>query len=128
MSEHNRIVSAEELNRAAQSRVLQLDESLPALVIESIRLLRRESEYFVHVRSKEGAEGISVANGQADMLYPILKQRIIPFFIGRDARNLEDDLFELYRYKSNYKLQGLAFWCPVAWVEFALLDMIGRVM
>ena len=36
-------------------------------------------------------------------------------------------LFELYRHRSNYKLQGLAFWSPQAWVEFAILDMLGRI-
>src|SRR5690606_15852850 len=35
--------------------------------------------------------------------------------------------FGVYRHNSNYKLQGLAFWCPVAWVEFAILDMLGRI-
>jgi len=33
----------------------------------------------------------------------------------------------VYRHKSNYKLLGQALWCPVAWVEFALLDMLGRI-
>ncbi|MFH1718195.1 MAG: mandelate racemase/muconate lactonizing enzyme family protein, partial [Planctomycetota bacterium] len=36
-------------------------------------------------------------------------------------------LWGVYRHSSNYKLQGLALWCPVAWVEFAILDMLGRV-
>jgi len=52
---------------------------------------------------------------------------IIESFIGKDARLLEDHLWELYRWGSNYKLQGLAFWSPVAWVEFAILDLLGRV-
>ena len=30
-------------------------------------------------------------------------------------------------YKDNHKLQGLALWCAVAWVEFAILDMLGRI-
>ena len=43
-------------------------------------------------------------------------------------RKLESELlFELYRYRSNYKLQGLAFWSAQAWVEFAILDMLGRM-
>ena len=81
----------------------------------------------VHVRSTAGSEGISVANSHVEQLYPILNQRVIPYFIGKDVRGLEGHLFELYRYKSYYKLQGLAFWCPVAWVEFAILDMMGRI-
>ena len=127
MQGHHRRVDPAELEDAANTPILQLEDINSPLVIESIQLLRKEREYFVHVRSTDGAEGISVANGHVGQLYPILNQRVIPYFIGKDARDLETHLFELYRYRSNYKLQGLAFWCPVAWVEFALLDMIGRV-
>ena len=123
---NNRRVSVEELENAARAPILQLEDFNSPLAIESMQLLRKGREYFVHVRSKDGAEGISVTNGHVEQLYPILNQRVIPYFIGKDARDLEEHLFELYRYKSNYKLQGLAFWCPVAWVEFALLDMMGR--
>lgn len=107
-------VDLEELENAANTPILQLKGMNSPLVIESIQLLRKEREYFVHVRSTDGAEGISVTNGHVGQLYPILNQRVIPYFIGKDARDLEEHLFELYRYKSNYKLQGLAFWCPVA--------------
>ena len=40
------------------------------------------------------------------------------------SRNM---LFGVYREGDNYKLQGLALWCPVAMVEFAILDMLGRI-
>jgi L-alanine-DL-glutamate epimerase-like enolase superfamily enzyme len=51
----------------------------------------------------------------------------MPFFAGKDARDLESLLWELYRWRDNYKLQGLALWSPQAWVEFAVLDMLGRI-
>ena len=121
-------VSLEELENAANAPVLRLEGIDSPLVIESIQLLRKGREYFIHVRSKDGLEGISVTNSQVEHLYPILNQRVIPYFIGKDVRDLEMHLFELYRYKSNYKLQGLALWCPVSWVEFALLDMMGRAI
>ena len=125
LNHHN--VNLEELESAVSAPVLRPEDIGSSLEIESIRLLRKGQEYFVHVRSRDGAEGISLTNSHVEYLYPILNQRVIPYLIGKDARDLEAHLFELYRYKSNYKLQGLAFWCPVAWVEFALLDMIGRV-
>jgi L-alanine-DL-glutamate epimerase-like enolase superfamily enzyme len=81
----------------------------------------------VRVRSKDGAEGVALTNGREQYLYPILNKLVIPYFIGKDARDLEEHLWGVYRYRSNYKLQGLALWCPLAWVEFAVLDMIGRV-
>lgn len=107
--------------------VLPADCLPEPVIIESITLLRKGRDHFVRVRSEEGAEGIAVTNAHASLLYPILNERVAPFFVGRDARNLDPDLFELYRHGSNYKLQGLAFWCPQAWVEFAVLDMLGRI-
>lgn len=127
MAYNNRRISIEELENAAKAPILPLEDLNSPLVVESIQLLRKGQEYLVHVRSTAGSEGISVTNSHVEQLYPILNQRVIPYFIGKDVRGLEGHLFELYRYKSNYKLQGLAFWCPVAWVEFAILDMMGRI-
>lgn len=119
--------SIEALDLAAAQPILQLDGLNNPVIIESIRLVRNEGEHFIHVRAKDGAEGISVTNSRAEYLHPLLGQ-IVPFLIGKDAREWESELmFELYRYRSNYKLQGLAFWCVHAWVEFALLDMLGRI-
>jgi len=115
------------LDRAANQPILQLDGITSPVVIDSIRLLRKDRDFFIHVRSKDGAEGVSLDNGRARYLYPLLYDRVRPFFIGKDARNLEDLLWGLYRYRSNYKLQGLAFWSTQAWVEFAIIDMLGRI-
>jgi L-alanine-DL-glutamate epimerase-like enolase superfamily enzyme len=118
-----------ELDRAAARPVLRRDGLSAPVIIESIRLLKKGNEYFVHVRSRDGAEGVSVTNPpRAEYLHPILNQLIIPFFIGKDARDLENLLWELYRWRDNYKLYGLAFWSPQAWVEFAILDMLGRIV
>ena len=60
-------------------------------------------------------------------LYPIFVQRLQPFFIGKDATEWEALLEEVYVYKSNYKLQNLALWVPLATIEFAVLDMLGKI-
>jgi len=118
----------EELDRAAAAPVLKRDGLTSPVVIDSIRLLRKNKEYLVHVRSKDGAEGVSLTNPpRANYLSQILKQLVIPFFIGKDARDLDNLLWELYRWQDNYKLYGLALWSPQAWVEFAILDMLGRI-
>jgi L-alanine-DL-glutamate epimerase-like enolase superfamily enzyme len=114
------------LEQAAAKPVLQLNGLKDPVIIDSIALLRKDRDHFVRVRSKDGAEGISVDDGRMAVLHPILNQLVIPYFIGKDARDLEDHLFGVYRYQSNYKLQGLALWCPVALVEFAILDLLGR--
>src|SRR5262245_11887446 len=117
-----------EMDKAAAARVLKLDGLKSPVMIESIKLLKKDNDFFVHVRSKDGAEGVSLTNPPREQyLDKILKQLVIPFFIGKDARNLEDLLWELYREKDNYKLYGLALWSPQAWVEFAILDMLGRI-
>ncbi len=119
--------TVEELDQAAATPLLKLDGITSPVIIDSIQLLQRGNEQIVHVRSKDGAEGISFTNGRPNA-QPILEGRIIPFFIGKDARLLESELlFELYRYRSNYKLQGLLFWSAQTWVECAILDMLGRI-
>lgn len=119
-------VTVEELDAAAEKPVLRLDGLDSPLMIQSIELLRKKNEYFVRVRSKAGVEGIAVANSRPEYLHPIWNKLVAPYFIGKDARDLESHLWEVYRYQDNYKLQGLALWCPVAWAEFAILDMMGR--
>ncbi|MGH9769827.1 MAG: hypothetical protein ACREAB_20580 [Blastocatellia bacterium] len=49
------------------------------------------------------------------------------FFVGRDARNLEDLIHGVYLKDSNYKWQGLPFWVTVAAAEIAVLDMLGKL-
>lgn len=117
-----------DLDRAAAAPILKIDGFTSPVIIDSLRLLKKGDEYFVHVRSKDGAEGVSVINPpRAEYLDKIAKQLVLPFFVGKDARDLENLLWELYRWKDNYKLQGLAFWSPQAWAEFAILDMLGRI-
>ena len=119
--------AAKDLIEVAQKPILDLNGLNEPVIIESVDLLVKEGQHYVRVRSQEGAEGISLDNNRASYLAPIFLQRVAPFFIGKDARDLEHLLWELYRWRSNYKLQGLAFWSPVAWLEFAVLDLLGRV-
>ncbi len=97
------------------------------LIIETIELLRHQDNFICRVRTTSGVEGISVSNNmQMVSLYPIFVNRIQPFFEGKDARELEQLLEEVYVYKSNYKLQSLAVWVPLATLEFAILDLLGK--
>src|SRR5262245_48638711 len=62
------------LEQTAAQKVLNLQAFKDPVVIESIELLKQGREYFVRVRSKDGAEGISVDNARADVLHPIFNQ------------------------------------------------------
>jgi L-alanine-DL-glutamate epimerase-like enolase superfamily enzyme len=61
-----------------------------------------------------------------NFLTVLLKERILPFFVGRDARDLETMIDEIYVYKWNYKYAGSAFWTTVAWAEAVLFDLLGK--
>jgi L-alanine-DL-glutamate epimerase-like enolase superfamily enzyme len=117
-----------QLDRAAAAPILRVASIKTPIRITSIELLRNRSNFFVRTTSADGAVGVAVTNGRAAYLYPILQQLVIPYFIGKDARDLESLIGGVYVYRSNYKLSGLALWCCVAWVEFSILDLLGRIM
>lgn len=120
--------SMEDLARTAALPVLKRDGLGTPVIIDSIDLLKAGKEYFVRVRSKDGAMGISVCNPpRADYLDRILKNLVVPAFLKKDARDLDNLLWEAYRHDDNYKLYGIALWSPLAWVEMAILDMLGRI-
>jgi L-alanine-DL-glutamate epimerase-like enolase superfamily enzyme len=122
-----RKTSLAQLNKAAAAPVLKISSIKSPVKIASIELVRGRRNYFVRTRSTDGAVGIAVTNGRAAYLYPILQKQVIPYFIGKDARDLESLIDGVYVYRSNYKLSGVALWCCVAWVEFSLLDMLGKI-
>ena len=116
------------LDEILKQPVLKRELFSTPVIIDTLELLRLDDSFLCRVRSKDGAVGISVANNsQQRSLYPIQVNRLQPFFLGKDARDLEALLEEAYVYQSNYKLQSLALWVPLATIEFAILDMLGRI-
>ena len=120
-------VNVDLLDKAASAPILKVDSITSPVKVASIEMLHKNGNYFVLSRSTDGAEGISITNSRADYLYPIFNKLIAPCFIGADARDLEKLIDAVYLYKSNYKLTSPALWCPVAWIEFSLLDMLGKI-
>jgi L-alanine-DL-glutamate epimerase-like enolase superfamily enzyme len=121
----------------ASHRLAAADQQEPAaglhavsstpLRIKSVELLRGGGAWFVRSITDDGAEGVAVCNERVEYLYPILLQRVAPFFVGKDARDLEQLVDGVYVHQSNYKLAGLPLWCCVGWVEFSLMDLLGKV-
>jgi L-alanine-DL-glutamate epimerase-like enolase superfamily enzyme len=116
------------LDEIIKKPVLKRNLFSSPVIIDNLELLRLDNSFLCRVRSKDGAVGISVANDdQMRSLYPILLNRLQPFFIGKDARDLELLIAGAYVYQSNYKMQSLALWVPLATIEFAILDMLGQI-
>ena len=60
--------ASKDLVDIAARPILDLDGLKDPVIIESIDLLRKDRQYFIRVRSKDGAEGISLDNNRAHYL------------------------------------------------------------
>ena len=98
------------------------------VIIETLELLRFKDSFLCRVRSKDGAEGISVGHsGQMRSQYPIFTNLLHSYFIKKDARDLDLILEKVYIYKLNFRLNGMALGVPLATIELAILDMMGHI-
>ena len=116
------------LDTALQRPVFKKEFFPDPVIIEDCDLLEYQGNYLVRVRSKDRAEGYCVGhNIRMPHLYPIQIQKVNPYFIGKDARELDRLMEDVYMYENNYKYQGYAVHIPIATVEMAILDMMGRI-
>lgn len=116
------------LDEVISKPVLKMELFSNPVIVAKLELLVYDGNYICRIVSTDGAEGISVSNNmQMVCLYPIFVRRLQPFFIGKDLRDWENLLEEVYVYQSNYKLQNLALWIPLATIEFAVLDLLGKI-
>ena len=116
------------LDEILKKEVLKKALFTSPVIIETLELLRYKDSFLCRVRSKDGGEGWSFANdGLMKTFYQVFLNRLQPYFIGKDARDLEALLEEAYVYQSNYKFQSYALWVPVATIEFAILDLLGKI-
>lgn len=116
------------LDAVLKQPVLRRELFTSPVIIETLELLRFKNNFLCRVRSKDGAVGISASNNSPMLsTWPIQVNRLQEFFIGKDARDLEAVMEEAYVYQSNYKMQSLALWVPMATIEFAVLDLLGRI-
>lgn len=115
------------LDAILQAPVLKKELFRTPVIIESVELLRLDNGFICRVRSKDGAEGISVAHTGMSTLFPIFLKNVQPFLIGKDARELDLILEKIFIYQFNFRFNGMAFGLPLATAEFAILDMLGRI-
>ena len=117
----------ERLVAAQASSVLRRDRLPDPIVIDTVELLNKDDQFFVRIRSTDGIEGIALTNKRViRSIYPMLPALVMPHFVGKDARDLDALIEGVFMRGHNYKWQGLGFWSCVAWVEFAILDLIGN--
>lgn len=92
--------------------------------IASIDVLRAGGKILVRTNSTAGFSGVTIAKDPIEDYLPVLLRRIVPFFNGKDARDIESLIDKVY--EANYKLAGQGFWLPVAAVEMSIWDLLGR--
>ena len=103
-------------------------ELFPApVVIETLELLRDGDSFLCRVRSRDGAEGLSVGHGGLKVLYALFVHNLQPFFIGKDARDLDLLLEKVFVYGFNFRYNGISIGTPLATIELAILDLLGRI-
>ncbi len=115
------------LDTILKQPVLKKELFAAPVTIKSLELLRSNRSFLCRVRSSDGAEGISVGHSGMNSFYPIFLNSLQPFFIGKDARDLDLLLEKVYIYQFNFRLSGMALGIPLATIEFAILDMLGRI-
>ena len=115
-----------QLDRIAAQPVLKRDLFPDPVVIESLELLRDRSNCIYRVRSKDGAEGISIGHPFiAKSSWPMVSHNLRQHFVGKDARDLDELIFNAH--ERNIKRQGIPLCVQVAGIEFAILGLLGNI-
>jgi len=115
-----------ELDEVLQLPVLRKELFPSPVIIEKIELLQDRHNFICRVRSKDGAEGVSLGHRFVSRnSYPVFNNILIPYFTGKDARELDELIFWIS--ESRVKNQGVPFCVQLATLEFAILDMLGNI-
>ena len=78
------------LDDVLRGPILQTQMLTEPVIVESIELLRQGNVYLLRIRSTDQVEAITVPNpARMIEIYPIFLRRIAPFFLKKDARQLE---------------------------------------
>jgi len=93
------------------------------VMVKRIELLQTGRSYFLRATSADGVQGVAPVKQIEDYM-TMLTRLAMPFFAGKDARQLETLIDEFYI--KNYKMAGQALWAPAAYVEQALFDLLGK--
>ena len=96
------------------------------VILETIELLQDRNNFICRVRSKDGAEGVSIGHPFISKRgYPMFDDGVRNRFLGKDARDLDGLVF--IAAERNVKRQGIPLCVQIATLEFAVLDMLGNI-
>jgi L-alanine-DL-glutamate epimerase-like enolase superfamily enzyme len=98
------------------------------IIIQKIEILESVGQRFIVVTSKEGLQGITVLNFRMEFLLPILQKLIQPFFIGKDARDIEQILDTIAHDRGVYKYSGIPLFNCIGQIEIAVMDLLGKAV
>jgi L-alanine-DL-glutamate epimerase-like enolase superfamily enzyme len=124
----DRLISRyQKLDEILRQPVLKKELFPAPVIIDTLELLQYKNSYLCRVRSRDGSEGISAAHNDIAFLVPVFLRKLQPFFIGQDARELDLILEKVYNYQFNFRYNGISLGIPLATIEFAILDMLGKM-
>jgi L-alanine-DL-glutamate epimerase-like enolase superfamily enzyme len=96
------------------------------VILASIEVLQNGSLFFLRTTSQAGVTGIAVANKRLPHLLSLFKALVVPYFIGKDVRDLASLIHGVGTTANNYKYSSLPFWNAVGVLETSLLDLLGK--
>jgi len=112
---------------AARKKPVLRRELLPdPVIIDTLELLRDRDNTICRVRSKQGAVGVAIGHPFiARTSYPMFNDLLKGHFLGKDARDLDQLIFNAA--ERSVKRQGIPLCVQIAVIEFAILDMLGII-
>ena len=114
------------LDEVLKRPVLKRELFPDPVIIETLELLRDRENTICRVRSKDGAEGVSIGHPFISKTsYPMFVHSLHHHFAGKDARELDSLIFNAA--ELNIKNQGIPLCVQIATIEFAILDMLGNI-
>ncbi len=119
-------VDEKKLDELLFCKVMDLSGLDTPLVIKKIEYLFNNGFYLVRTTSEDGHVGISVPTKRIAEAESLLNICVAPYFIGKDARDIEALVDGVYVWQSNYKMAGIPFFMALSAVETSIIDLLGK--
>jgi L-alanine-DL-glutamate epimerase-like enolase superfamily enzyme len=95
--------------------------------IKSIEVFEAVGEKFIVTTSEDGHRGITLLNFRMEYFMPIMQKLLIPFFLNRDARDIEQIMDDIQHERVVYKYSGIPLFNALGHIEISIMDLLGKV-